>query len=106
MQDQLQLYFQVHSPIPAYQGHLKEALVTLSSEEEHIQCIAFRLEGGEKLLMPDSIRDKIIALLLENKPVTIELEGYKTTFQPADFKTHFKKLKHPFPISNPFRLPF
>jgi len=106
VQGKVHAYLQVHSQtIPPYQGNPKEAVVTLQMGETTFSGIAHRHEGGQRLLLSDSLQEHLLKALKENKSVTIRLEGYKTVVAAEQFSEHFEEFQGS-PIRNPFQLPF
>lgn len=102
----LHLYLYVRSQIiPPCKHDQKKAIVTILTDEGAYTEEAARLEGGQKVLISDPLRDKIIEALKKNLPVTIRLQGYSTTIDPQDFSDYLEKMDNP-PFSLRFRLPF
>jgi hypothetical protein len=99
-------YLEVHAQhIPPYQGNPKEALVILKIEGKTFQGIAHRHEGGQRVSLPPQLHQLLIESLQLNQPVTVLLEGYFTTLDPAEFSEQYRELQSD-PIKNPFQLPF
>lgn len=71
--------------IPAFKGNRDKALVSIVIEEEVINFLAARLEGGQRLLLPSEPADQIISALKEKKTVEIKLQGYRRTIHPLNF---------------------
>lgn len=92
-QEHLKAYLCVHSiPIPAYQGNPKAALATLTLDSEILSCQSYRLEGGQRLLLPEEITVALIKALEKGKDVTISLPGYRTVIPAENFSKRFKSL--------------
>lgn len=105
-QEQLKVYLNVHSiPIPPHQGDPKSAAVKLKCGSEQKSLIAYRLEGGQRFLLPDNAAKMLIDSLKEGQDVSISLHGYRSTIKAEDFSKKFDRLQHPSPVENPFRLP-
>ena len=105
-QEHLKVYLNVHSiPVPAYQGNPKSVLVNLLINSEPLHCQAYRLEGGQRFLLPDEIAATLIKALKNDQEVSISLTGYRSIVQAEDFSAKFDRLQHPFPLQNPFHLP-
>ena len=93
-QKTLHLYLNVHaSPIPPFNNHPKEALVTIIIDENKHSFIAHRREGGQRVLLPDASHSLIIGSLKEKKAVTIQLQGYITEVDPSQLLEKFNKMQ-------------
>lgn len=106
-EEHLNVYLNVHSlPIAPHQGDPQKAVVTFTIEEETLHFSAYRLAGGQRFLLPEDARQVLIEALAHNNPVLISLASYRSLIQPEDFNAKFEQLLHPFPLQNPFQLPF
>jgi hypothetical protein len=104
--ERLNVYLNVHSvPVPPHQGHQKSAFLKLDIDGKIIRCETYRLEGGQRFLLPDDIAKIVIESLQSNKEITFILSGYRSTIKAEDFSAKFDQLLHPFPLQNPFYLP-
>lgn len=105
-QEHLKVYLNVHSiPVPAYQGNPKSVLVNLAiNNSEALRCQAYRLEGGQRFLLPDEIAETLIEALKNDQEISISLTGYRSIVKAEDFSKKFDQLQHPFPLQNPFHL--
>jgi hypothetical protein len=102
----LNVYLNVHSvPVPAYRGNQKIALLKLDIDGEILDCETYRLEGGQRFLLPQEIVKILIESLQNHKDITLILPGYRSTVKAEDFTRKFFQLNHPFPLQNPFHLP-
>ena len=102
----LNVYLNIHSiPVPPYRGNPKSALVTLEIAGEKLFSEAYRLEGGQRFLLPQEIADTLTWSLQSGQTVTLSLGTYRSTIAKEDFPSKFDQLQHPFPLQNPFRLP-
>lgn len=105
-QELLKVYLNVHSmPVPPYQGDPKSAMVKFTIGSKQTRCLAYRLAGGQRFLLPDEIVETLIQALKEGHPVAISLSGYQSVVKAEDFSSKFDRFQHPFPIKNPFHLP-
>jgi hypothetical protein len=105
-QEHLKVYLNVHSiPVPAHEGNPKSAQVNLLINSEPMRCVAYRLEGGQRFLLPDEIAEMLIKALKNNQEVSISLTGYRSIVKAEDFSAKFDRLLHPFRLQNPFHLP-
>jgi len=103
--EELHTYLQVHSQmIPAFNGNAKEALVTFNINGTTHSGVAYRHEGGQRILLPEPLQNLLIEALKENKSVKIELQGYQATIEPGEFHKRLGDLNSN-PIRNPFNIP-
>lgn len=58
-------------------------IVTIDSIDN--EMMAARFEGGQRFLLPEHGRDRIIEALREGKPVTVSISWYKQTFPANNF---------------------
>jgi hypothetical protein len=101
------LYLTVHSQtVPAYNHNAKAARVFIHTNNERIEVIAYRHEGGQRLLLPEAVYPLVLDSLKTGKDVTIALEGYTTTIDSANFQKQYKSWQSPPFMKNPFHLPF
>lgn len=106
IEKRMNVYLNVHSvPVPPHQGNQKSALLKLDIDGEIIRCETYRLEGGQRILLPDEMAKIVITSLQDRKEITFILPGYRSTVKAEDFLTKFDELLHPFPLQNPFHLP-
>ncbi len=103
----LNAYLNIHSiPIKPYKEDPTSALLTINIEGETSHYRAYRLAGGQRFLIPPATSEILIDALKNHRAISIALAGYRTTIEAEDFSSKFEKLLHPFPMENPFRLPF
>ena len=75
-------------------------------DKEIFTSEGYVLEGGQKILLNETlIQDLICALHLEKK-IEISLTGYKTQLDGKGFPQAFQKFQTPPNYQNPFHLPF
>jgi len=102
----LHTYLQVHSQsIPPLNGNPKEALVVFKFGDKELSGVAFRHEGGQRLMLPPAMQQQLINALKEEKQVTIRLQGYQAVIDAASFPQSFGDLQSS-PLQNPIQLPF
>jgi hypothetical protein len=104
--EHLKAYLNVHSmPVPPISGNPKSSLVKLKIHTETLSFQAYRLEGGQRFLLPDEITKTLIEALTNGQEVSISLSGYNSLVKAEDFSKKFEHFQHPFPLKNPFHLP-
>jgi hypothetical protein len=104
--EHLNVYLNIHSiPVPPSKVDPKKTTVNIAIGEKRLTCEAYRLEGGQRFLLPEEISTSLIEALCQRVPVIISLTGYRTILNPQDFPSKFESLQNPFPIENPFQLP-
>lgn len=102
--DHLNVYLNVHSiPIPATPN--KTATFKLESAGKTLTCEAYRMEGGQRLLLTEEIATLLIESLKNHNDVTLSLPGYRTTIKAEDFSKKFHRLFHPH-LENPLHFDF
>ena len=89
----------------SHQGNQKSVLLKLDIDGEIFRCQVYRLEGGQRFLLPEEIVTTLIRSLQNHKDVTFILPGYRSTVKVEDFIEKFIQLNDPFPLQNPFHLP-
>lgn len=52
--------------------------------------LAHRMEGGQRLLLPEEAQEQLITNLWNGKEVTVLLDGYCTTYSPNYFRRLYK----------------
>jgi hypothetical protein len=105
--DSMRAYLNVHSiPIPPHRNDPKKAQVTLDIGDDRHTFEAYRLEGGQRLLLPGALIDSLLQALKEHKNPTLSVRGYRATLSFKHFSEQLEKFEHPFPIENHFHLPF
>jgi len=103
----MRIYLNVHSRrIPAFKGNPQEALIKITVEDQVFELIGARHQGGQRLLLPESILGILISQLKEGKSIFIELEGYSGIIHGEQFAKKFQKIAHPPAFESPFHLPF
>jgi hypothetical protein len=76
------------------QSNPDKTSVYILIEEEEEEFAAYRLKGGQRLLIPEEAREKIINALLTCKQVTLRVGRYKETLSPEGFNRSFARLIH------------
>lgn len=67
--------------------------VVIKIEDEEQIFLAHRLEGGQRLLLPEDARDLLVQALLENKPVAMIAGRFDVKISPGNFsKKHCQKI--------------
>lgn len=84
----------------------KTVFVLLKTKKTQEKIAAVLHEGGQRLLLPDSFYQKIVECLEAKEPVTLQVQGYSVSLDPASFKRKFHAWQYPPLLSNPLRLPF
>jgi hypothetical protein len=106
IEERVTVYLNIHSiPVPPHQGNPKNALVKLDIDGQTHRCEAYRLEGGQRFLLPDEMGKLLIDALQRDKEVTLTLPGYRSTVKAEDFSEKFQRFLSPPPLQNPFHLP-
>jgi hypothetical protein len=104
--ENLNVYLNVHSiPVLAHQDNQKSVLLKLDIDGEILRCQVYRLEGGQRFLLPEEIVATLIKSLHNHKDVTFILPGYRSTVKAENFAEKFIQLNDPFPLQNPFHFP-
>ncbi len=79
-QEKLRIALIVHSqPIPSYRDEHEKALVRITALGKKQIIIASRREGGQRLLLPESIYPLLLDCLKKGEPLTFETPGYRET---------------------------
>lgn len=105
-QNSFNLYLHVNSQtIPPCKNNPKAALVSVITQDASHTEEAARLQGGQKILLSENLRDIIIDALQKNSSLTIRVGNYSTLIEPEGFQELLKKMESP-PFYLPFRLPF
>lgn len=91
--EHLKIFLEVHSgEIPAYGEHPNEALVKITQGKHKIVVVASRFEGGQRLLLPESIYPQLLSLLKTEQKLKIQVPGYATEIESKEFSTYFEKI--------------
>ncbi len=77
--------------IPPLKGNPQKAVIILQIEENSFAYQAERMEGGQRLRLPDEATEKLIATLEKEIPVTVVLDGYLSQVSPGNFSKVIKK---------------
>jgi hypothetical protein len=86
-------YLNVHSrQIPSLPDAPSKSIVVLLIDEKKFPYNADRMEGGQKLLLPQEATAQLTSSLLNNQSVTIYLDGFKSTLEPTNFANMYKKI--------------
>ncbi len=75
--------------IPPHKNQDKRAVVTIEIEGKTNTCLADRLEGGQRLRVPEDCAQQIITAFLTNKTILIKLQGYQRSIKPLNFPSLF-----------------
>lgn len=97
------LHVHTETTLP-YDENPKEALVRLSTPDHTFSGIAYRHEGGQRLLLPDALKDPLVQALTQGKDVTIELIGYRSLISAQGFAEAYASLQKT-PFRNPLQPP-
>lgn len=82
----------------------KSVTLHLITEEKVYSFIEEMHEGCQRLRLSPSCQKRLIEELLNERSVTIKLEGYRETLAPQSFEKALKKMKTP-PTKIPIHLP-
>lgn len=90
----LRLYADTRSrAVTALPGQPNKARVTITwSDGTKDIIIADRLEGGQRLLLPDETRDEVMAALLRDESLTLTVGFCNAEIAASDFAAKFYKL--------------
>ncbi|MBS0627832.1 MAG: hypothetical protein JSS09_06435 [Verrucomicrobia bacterium] len=69
----------------------KHSLIFVQIKEETNSYLVSRYEGGQRLLLPDDLLQKILKALKDETEVTLKVSGYQTTLTPAGFSSSYEK---------------
>lgn len=101
--DHLRTYLNVHSfPVPALKDDPKASKVHLLIGTDNFHFLASRHQGGQRLLLPPEMAERIIAGLREHQPIHIKVPGYSVAIEEGEFEKKFKQLGHTPLLRNPF----
>ena len=90
--------------IEPYQDNPKEAIVRLMFDDQTIDAVCHRHEGGQRLFLPDSLKQPLLSALQEEKDVTLQLAGFRSTISGRGFPSSFAALLKT-PLRNPLQPP-
>ncbi|MGM0440021.1 MAG: hypothetical protein ACQEP8_02770 [Chlamydiota bacterium] len=91
-----QMYLNVFSrTIPPAKDKENLSLVSIVVNDQVQNFYAYRLQGGQRLLIPDYYQEYIIKSLSQGKEVTIKLQGFQETIPSANFPKAIDWLKDP-----------
>ncbi len=79
--------------IPPFNDHSSEAIVILEIDGEKTPIVAMRMEGGQRVRLPDEIGWKMLDALDAEQTLSIYLDGYGTEICRDGFKYNYKKFK-------------
>ena len=87
------MYLNSHNlEIPADPCDSSKSQVYVSFRSHSFTTSFDRLLGGHRLLVPDTVRDSIVASLLSGQPVYIKVAGgFEADIQPDKFAAIFNK---------------
>lgn len=89
--EHLQGYLLVHSlPVAALRNDPKKVRVDYQIQGIKCQAFAYRMKGGQRLLLTDEMTDTVIQALLKNEEVTFFLPGYETRVHAEGFVKRFR----------------
>ena len=94
---QLNIYLNIHSvPVPPYDDreNCKFALVILEVAGKKITAQAYRLEGGQRFLLPQDMVETLIQSLKAQEKVILSLGSYRSKIAQEDFSLKFDQLQH------------
>lgn len=72
------------------EGH-STVTVTVSINHQSQEFLAYLLQGGHRLLLPENAKHLIVEALQNNYSVEISVASYTTTIIPDDFGKHYQK---------------
>ena len=78
--------------IPPYKQDSKKALLYIENENIKKSYIVHRLDGGQKLVLPNDLSQIIIAELEKGKNISIKTGTYSQNIDSKKFAQLFKKL--------------
>lgn len=89
----LRLYLNVSGlQIPSNPSDSSTSLVYISFRD-HSYCFAApRYQGGQRLLIPDDVRNEIVSYMQEEQSVFIQTGCYQADISPCDFLPIFDRL--------------
>ncbi len=106
-EEHLKGYLNIHAcPLPLHPDQSKSIVVKIEIDGQTTTYEAFRLEGGQRVLLPDDLLNTLVNSLSNDINVTVILPGYRSQILAEGFMEHFKHVQHPFFMENPFHLPF
>lgn len=83
---EIRMYLNVCGPeIPPYPDDPSKAEIFLNFRDHHYRTLAERLRGGQRLLIPECVRDEIIWYLFQCQPVFLQVGRYSTDLPPDRF---------------------
>lgn len=86
LKDQSVIYLNVHGQgFATDRIEHKKVYINLKSQEQTFHGYAQCHEGQQRVMLPDEMKEILIALLNQKKNVTIEAGGYKETLKPEGF---------------------
>lgn len=77
--------------IPPFRQDPTSALLVLQINEQTYPYKTERMEGGQKVKLPDEATQKLLEALGEGNAVTVYLEGFMEEIQPRNFFKFSKK---------------
>ncbi|HEY2811029.1 MAG TPA: hypothetical protein VGJ00_06560 [Rhabdochlamydiaceae bacterium] len=101
--EQIKAYIVVHSICPSCAS--KKMPVRIEIEGTTTICDADQLDGGQRLILPESTANMLIEAFGDKKTVNISIPGYRSSIEGEDFEKQFGKMQRS-SLENPFRLPF
>ncbi len=104
---ELHLYLNVHSvPIPPLKTDPQHAAVRITIGIQESQSFeAWRREGGQRLLLPETAMHLIFDSLKNHLPVHIATQSYQTSVEPTGFLKYYQQMHKQPLFRNPFHLP-
>jgi hypothetical protein len=89
----LRLYINVFGlEIPPDDCDPSSSLVAISFRDHSYQFTAPRLLGGQRLLIPDDVRNEIVDYLQNGQPIFIQVGRYQADIYPDQFLPLFKQM--------------
>jgi len=96
-------YLNLHS---FHKTDRKDLLVTFEAGGQARSSSAYVLAGGQRVLLSEEIAEWLMQTLKEGHSVHVQLPGYRQVVDAAGFAHKLKRMQHPLPVGNPFRLPY
>lgn len=88
------MFLNVYSiPLSGSCGSSGKIEVELTIDGEPLQCEGYLYEGGQRIVLDDNTRDRIIEALLNQQSVTIAIGRYHAELDPTDFVKAYLKLQ-------------
>lgn len=79
--------------IPPSPQDISLSQVYIAIDGQAQACLAFRMEGGQKVLLPDPITYLLIDALIGGRKVIVALDGYYAEIPAQDFAKYHKSFE-------------